>query len=68
MSQRQGYQGGSREQVSGTSSSWSFCLFHKVSLVWLLYRANLRGKVAILGTLCGTFLNTKHGNFAVRQT
>ena len=55
-------------QVNGTSSSWSFFLFHKASLVWLLYRTNLHGKVAILGTLCGTFLNTKNGNLYVHQT
>ena len=29
-------------------------MFHKVSLVWQLYRVNLRGKVTIPGTLCGT--------------
>ena len=55
-------------QVNGTSSSWSFCLFHKASLVWLLYRTNLHGKVAIIGTLCGTFFNAKHNNFDVCQT
>ena len=29
-------------------------MFHKVSLVWQLYRTNLCGKVTIAGTLCGT--------------
>ena len=55
-------------QVSVTSSSRLFCLFNKVSLVWLLHRTSLYDRVAILGTLCGTFLNTKHVNFHVRQT
>ena len=55
-------------QLSGTSSSRSFCLRRRVSLVWLLYRGNFRGKTAIPGTLYGVFLNTKHGDFHVRQT
>ena len=56
------------KQLSETSSSRSFCLFNKVSLVWLLYHTSLHGKVAILGTLWNIFKNTKHGNFDVCQT
>ena len=56
------------KQVTETSSSRSFCLYHKVSLVWLLHHTTLCGKVTILGTLCGAYLDTKHGNFDVCQT
>ena len=35
-------------------------------MVTLLHK--LRGKVTILGTLCGTFLKVKHGKFDVYQT
>ena len=55
-------------QVSGTSSSRSFCLRRRVSLVWLLYGTNLCRKASIPGTLCGAFSNAKHGDFHVRQT
>ena len=49
-------------QLHGTSSSRSFYLRRRVSLVWLLYGGNFRGKAAILGTLYGAFLNANHGN------